>query len=148
LEFPTYKKPYGDPYKNQKKRRGRQGQRDSDRGKDVREKKTYRGPDRVTVLGLVCVKMTEQVVFVRQEEEDRRVRQEVCIIPQEESVDGEGMVDDDVFQTTEKYGRLHRDVGEEDLETTEGEGVDFLVGLLEVVGGGQVDDEETEKDLS
>ncbi len=61
------------------------------------KKKTYRCVDRVTVLGLVCVKMTERVVFARQEEEDRRVRQEVGNSSQEESGDGEGMVDDDCF---------------------------------------------------
>jgi hypothetical protein len=31
---------------------------------------------------------------------------------------------------------------------TEGEGVDFLVELLEMTGGPQVNDEQTEKDLS
>ena len=41
------------------------------------KKKTYRGTDRVTVLGLVCEKMAERVVCDRQEEEDRRERQEV-----------------------------------------------------------------------
>ncbi len=61
------------------------------------KKKTYRGSDRVTVLGLVFEKMTERVVCPRQEEEDRRVRQEVRNSP-----------------------------CEEDVETTEGEGVDFL----------------------
>jgi len=35
----------------------------------------------------------------------------------------------------------------EDVETTEGEGVDFLAELLELAGWGQVDDEETEKDF-
>ncbi len=39
-------------------------------------------------------------------------------------------------------------VREEDLETTEREGVDFLAELLELVGWAQVNDEETEKDLS
>jgi hypothetical protein len=39
-------------------------------------------------------------------------------------------------------------VSEEELETTEGEGVDFLTELLEVVGWPQVNDEKTEKDLS
>ena len=54
-----------------------------------------------------------------------------------------------VFQTTEKYGRLHTCVRKEacDLETTEGEGVDFLPELLELAGWGQVDDEETETDF-
>ncbi len=50
------------------------------------------------MLGLVCEKMTERVAFARQDEEDRRVRQEVCIITQDESVDEEDMVDDDGFQ--------------------------------------------------
>jgi hypothetical protein len=39
-------------------------------------------------------------------------------------------------------------VREEDLETTEGEGVDFLPELLDLVGWSQVNDEETEKTLS
>ena len=37
---------------------------------------------------------------------------------------------------------------EEDLETTDREGVDFLDELLELTGWSQVNDEETEKDLS
>ena len=104
-------------------------------------------PPRYSVLGLVCEKMSERVVFARQEEEDRRVRQEVCSIPQEESVDGEGMVDDDGFPDDREVWEVTH-VCEEDLETTEGEGVHFLAELLEVAGWGQVDDEETEKDLS
>ncbi len=44
------------------------------------------------MFGLVCEKMGERVVLTRQEEEDRRVRQEVSNIAQDESVDGEGMV--------------------------------------------------------
>ena len=75
------------------------------------------------------------------------MRQEVCIIPQEESVDGEGMVDDDGFPDDRGVWEATH-VREEDLETTEGEGVDFLDELLELTGWGQVDDEETEKDLS
>jgi hypothetical protein len=51
-----------------------------------------------------------------------------------------------VFKTTEKSGRLH--TCEEDLETTDREGVDFLDQLLELTGWSQVNDEETEKDLS
>ena len=38
-----------------------------------------------------------------------------------------------VFKTTEKSGRLHTCV-RKDLETTEGEGVNFLAELLELVG--------------
>ena len=56
-------------------------------------------------------------MITRQEEEDRRVRQEVCSITQDESVD-------------------------------EREGVDFLAEILELAGWSQVNDEETEKDLS
>jgi hypothetical protein len=36
----------------------------------------------------------------------------------------------------------------QELETTKGEVVDFLTELLEIVGWSQVDDKETEKDLS
>ena len=50
------------------------------------------------MLGLVCERMTERVALVRHEQEDRRVRQEVCNITQDESVDEEDMVDDDGFQ--------------------------------------------------
>ena len=39
-------------------------------------------------------------------------------------------------------------VSEEEVDTTEGEGVDFLDELLEMPGWTQVNDEETEKDLS
>ena len=39
-------------------------------------------------------------------------------------------------------------VSEEDLETTEREGVDFLDELLDLTGWSQVNDEETLKDLS
>ena len=56
------------------------------------------------------------------------------------------MTDDDGFQDDREIWEVTH-VSEEDLETTEGEGVDFLVELLEVVGWGQVDDEETEKDF-
>jgi hypothetical protein len=64
-------------------------------------------------------------VLVRQEEEDRRVRQEVCIVTQDESVDEEDMVDDDGFQDDREIWEV-TNVCEEDLETTEGEDVDFL----------------------
>jgi hypothetical protein len=47
------------------------------RSAEADKKKTYRVADRVTVLCLVCEKMAERVVRARQEEEDRRVRQEV-----------------------------------------------------------------------
>jgi hypothetical protein len=82
------------------------------------------------VLGLICEKMAERVALTRQEEEDRRVRQEVSNITQDESVDGEGMVDDDSFTDDRDVWEVTH-VREEDLETTEGEGVDFLAELLD-----------------
>ena len=100
--------------------------------------KTYRRVDRVTVLGLA---------LTRQEEEDRRVRQEVSNITQDESVDGEGMVDDDGFPDDREVWEVTH-VREEDVETTEGEGVDFLAELLELSGWTLVDDYETEPELS
>jgi hypothetical protein len=75
------------------------------------------------------------------------VRQQVRIIVQDESVDGEDILDDEGFQDErENWEDTH--VCEEDLETTEGEGVDFLDELLEMTGRSQVNDEETEKELS
>ncbi len=50
-----------------------------------------------------------------------------------------------VLETREKSGRSLAHVTEEDLETTEGEGVDLLSQLLELVGWPQVNDKETEK---
>ena len=99
------------------------------------------------MLGLVCERMTERVELDRQEQEDRRVRQDVCIITQDESVDEEDMVDDDGFQADREIWKVTH-VSEEDFETTDREGVDFLSDLLEMVGWTQVNDEETEKDLS
>ena len=66
--------------------------------------------------------------------------------PQEELGDGEGMVDDDCFPDDREVWEVTH-VREEDVETTEGEGVDFLAELLELEGWGQVDDEETETDF-
>ena len=57
------------------------------------------------------------------------------------------MVDDEGFQDDREIWEVTH-VREEDLETTESEGVDFLSELLELVGWSQVNDEETEKDLS
>ncbi len=64
-----------------------------------------------------------------------------------ESVDGKDMVDDEGFQGEREIWEVTH-VREEDLETTEGEGVDFLTELLDLVGWPQVNNEETEKDLS
>jgi hypothetical protein len=65
------------------------------RSSDDNENKTYQRTDRVTVLGLVCEKMTQGVLLVRQEEEDRRERQEVSNITQDHEVEEEDMEDDD-----------------------------------------------------
>jgi len=54
------------------------------------------------------------------------------------------MVSDDTVSGDE--GFLDDRECEEDLETTEGEGVDFPSELLELSGWTQVNDEETEKD--
>ncbi len=50
-----------------------------------------------------------------------------------ESVDGEDMADDEGFQDEREIWEVTH-VREEDLETTEGEGVDFLTELLDLVG--------------
>ena len=65
------------------------------RSSDDNENKTYQRTDRVTVLGLVCGKMTQGVLLVRQEEEDRRERQEVSSITQDHEVEETDMEDDD-----------------------------------------------------
>jgi hypothetical protein len=57
------------------------------------------------------------------------------------------MVDDDGFQDDKDVWEVTH-VCEKDLETTEGEGVDFLDELLDLTGWSQVDDEETQRDLS
>jgi hypothetical protein len=116
------------------------------RAAEADKKKTYRGADRVTVLGLVCEKMAERVVCDRQKEEDRRERQEVRNSPQQELGDGEGMVDDDCFPDDREVWEVTH-VREEDVQTTEGEGVDFLGELLELSGWTLVDDDETEPEL-
>ena len=116
------------------------------RAGEADKNKTYRRADRVTVLGLVCEKMAERVALARKEEEDRQVREEVSNITQDESVNGEGMVDDDGFPDDRQLWEVTH-VREEDLETTEGDGVDFPAELLELSGWTVVDDEETEKDF-
>ena len=51
-------------------------------------------------------------------------------------------------QSLTRVCRWATHVSEQDLETTEGEGVDFLAELLALAGWSQVNDKETEKDLS
>ena len=83
----------------------------------------------------------------RQEEEDRRGRQTVSSITEDDTVDEEDWEDDEGVQDEKEIWEVTH-VSEEDLETTEGEGVDLLVELLELEGWGQVNDDEMEKDLS
>jgi hypothetical protein len=56
------------------------------------------------------------------------------------------MVDDDCFPDDREVWEVTH-VREEDVETTEGEGVDFLGELLEMSGWTLVDDDETEPEL-
>ena len=92
---------------------------------------------------------SERVVLARQEEEDRRTRQdrEVSIITQDDTVDEEDLKDYEGVQDEREIWEVTH-VSEQELETTEGEGVDFLAELLELTGWTQVNDNETEKDLS
>ena len=62
------------------------------------EKKTYQSTDRVTVLGLVCAKMTKRVMKSRQEDEGRRMGQDetnVASIVPSESGEEEDKEDDE-----------------------------------------------------
>ncbi len=52
------------------------------------------------------------------------------------------------FQRCHKYFVEVTQVSEQDLETTEGDGVDLLAQLLTLVERSQVNDQKTEKDLS
>ena len=78
---------------------------------------------------------SERVVLARQEEEDRRTRQdrEVSIITQDDTVDEEDLKDYEGVQDEREIWEVTH-VSEQELETTEGEGVDFLAELLELVG--------------
>jgi len=80
--------------------------------------------------------MAERVVVVRQQEEDRRIREETVPVfnlhvddstGQEAQEDDEGTADErEIWQVT--------DVTEEDFETTEGESVDLYDKLMAMVG--------------
>ncbi len=93
------------------------------RSQDDNQKKTYECKDSVSVLRMVCEKMAERVEVVRQQEEDRRIREETVTVVnlhfddstgQEVQEDDEGAADErEICQVT--------DVTEEDFETTEGE---------------------------
>ena len=104
---------------------------DSTRAAAANENKTYQNMDRVTVLGLVCEKMAERVGLARQEEEDRRSRKEAASIAQDHPGEEEDMEDDEGAQDEREIWQVTH-VSEEELETTEGEGVDVIVQLLEL----------------
>ncbi len=92
--------------------------------------------------------MTQRVQFTRQEEEeDRRETQEVSNITQDQEVEEEHIDDDEGVKIERKIWEVTH-MSLQELETTKGEVVDFLTELLEIVGWSQVDDKETEKDLS
>jgi hypothetical protein len=104
----------------------RQGERDAQRG------------DRVTVLGVVCVKMVQWVWLTRQEDEDRWARQEsvnLTIIVENESGEQEDTEDDDGTRDEREIWEVTH-VTEEDFETNEGEVEDLwklnmgLIGTL------------------
>ncbi len=90
--------------------------------------------------------MTEGVEVVRQQEEDRWIREETV------NVDN---VDDDTYTTQEdqeddEYGTSDEreiwevtDVTEEDFETTEGESVDLYDKLMDMVGWTVTDNDLT-----
>ena len=108
--------------------------------------KKYQSMDRVTVLGLVCEKMTEWVVLPRQEGEDRPSRKKVVRIVEDDPGEEEDIEDDEGVQDQRQIWEVAH-VSEEELETTEGEGVDLLTQFLEMVGWSEVNDNESEKDL-
>ena len=85
-------------------------------------------------------------MFARQEEEDRRSRQKVSCITQDDTVDEEDLEDDEVVQDERVIWEVTH-VSDQELETTEGEGVDLLTEILELVGWSQVNDNESERDL-
>ena len=90
----TYQTIYGDPTKKEKKSEADVNQ-SRDKVSHDNENKTYQRVDRVTVLGLVCEKMSQRVILGRQEEEDGRERQEVSNITQDHAVEEEDMEDDE-----------------------------------------------------
>ena len=72
--------------------------------------------------------MVERVASARQEEEDRRARNEIHSIVEDDPGEEDDMDEDE----REIWEDTH--VSEEEVDTTEGEGVDFLDELLEMVG--------------
>jgi hypothetical protein len=139
---------YGDPHKKEK--RGKQdgtkiGTRRKDEGYRV---SIHRGSPCGHRYRILLTRVyqreayEERVVLDRQEEEVRRSRKEVHSIVEDD--EGEEDVMDDDEREIWEVTRLR----EEELDTTEVEGVDFLAELLHLVGWSQVNDEETEKDLS
>jgi len=81
---------------------------------------------------------------------DRRSRQEVHLITLDDEVDEESLevsdFDEGVQDEREIWDLTH--VSEEELESTEGQGLDLLAELLDLTGWSQVNDKDTEKALS
>ena len=97
----------------------------------VNEQKTYKRTDRVTLLGLVCEKMAERVVKVRQEKEEREAAQSLARI----QVGAVSEVQDDQDEGAEDEIWEATDIVEEEYETAEGETedqVDVVAALLEL----------------
>ena len=107
------------------------------RSQDDNQKKTYERKDSVTVLGMVCGKMADRVVVVRQEEEDRRIREEdssrVVNLHVDDSTGQEAQEDDEGTADEREICQV-TDVTEEDFETTDGESVDLYDKLMAMVG--------------
>jgi hypothetical protein len=66
---------------------------------------------------------------------------------QDDTVDEEDLEDDEGSQGEREIWEVTH-VSDQELQTTEGEGVDFPVELLDLVGLPQVKDNETEKNFS
>jgi hypothetical protein len=70
------------------------------------------------------------------------VRQEVSNITQDHQVEEEDREDDEGVQDEREIWEVTH-VSQQDLEMTEGEGLDLLAQLLELVGWSQINNNET-----
>jgi hypothetical protein len=70
------------------------------------------------------------------------VRQEVSPITQDHQVEEEDREDDEGVQDEREIWEVTH-VSQQDLEMTEGEGLDLLAQLLELVGWSQINNNET-----
>ncbi len=78
----------------------------------------------------------------RYSQRPRRVRQEVSNITQDHQVEEEDREDDEGVQDEREIWEVTH-VSQQDLEMTEGEGLDLLAQLLELVGWSQINNNET-----